>query len=436
MSRRFDRAAIAALATIAGLYLILFGYFIGATALRVPVFDEIFWVLQYIDHWLTGDYWGYLWIDHNGHRIVWCRLLTIAMLQWPGGSVMPFILFGIVCFVVMIGGLVLEVMAAPLPPGPRTAIAFMVVLLLATSFSAIDSATPMFGNFLHSCVFVVLALILWQAPGETSGHGTARRIGALVAGALAALGVSGGMLVLPVLVWIAWRGGYGWRWTLAALALTVAVPAAYFPTQHALPLVTTFDTPTLFRMADYILRFFGLPWSHSPALVNAGRLIGLMTIVASIYVVLRYGVFGRPRSRLDRIAVGLLLFTFLIAGAITFGRLDTAPEREMPIRYAMFTSLAQVALLLATAPWLCRLWVNLKQPAVQTVMLLAAVLLLVQQVLGGQAGARVVQQYTAAYRAYESGNSTWEQDRLMGAPRYANRALDFIHAHGLFPAEH
>lgn len=436
MSWRFDRAAIAALAAITGLYLILFGYFIGATALRVPVFDEIFWVLQYIDHWLTGDYWGYLWIDHNGHRIIWCRLLTIPMLQWPGGSVMPFILFGIVCFVVMIGGLVLEVMSAPLPPGPRIAIALMVVLLLATSFSAIDSATPMFGNFLHSCVFVVLALLLWEAPGEGNRHGTGRRIGALIAGALAAFGVSGGMLVLPVLVWIAWRGAFGWRWVLAALAVTVAVPAIYFPTQHALPLVTTFDGPTLLRMADYTVRFFGLPWSHSPALVNVGRLIGLATILAGAFIVLRYGVIGRPRNRLDRIAVGLLLFTYLIAGAITFGRLDTAPEREMPIRYALFTQLAQVGILLAASPWLCRLWMNLKRPAVQSAMLCAAVLLLVQQVLGGQAGARVVQQYTAAYRAYESGNATWAQDRLMASPRYANRALDFIHAQGLFPAEH
>ncbi len=436
MSQRFDRSVIATLSVITGLYLILFGYFIGATALRVPVVDEIFWVLHYIDHWLTGDYWGYLWTDHNGHRIIWCRLLTIPMLQLPGGSVMPFILFGIVCFVAMIGGLVLEVLAAALAAGPRIAIALMVVLLLATSFSAIDSATPMFGNFLHSCVFVVLALILWDDPREERPHGTARRTGALIAGALAPFGVNGGMLVLPVLVWLAWRGGYGWRWTLAALLVTVAVPAIYFPTQNQLPLVAAFDVPTLLRMADYILRFFGLPWSHSPALVNAGRLIGLATILAGAFVALRFGVFGRPQSRLDRIALGLLLFTFLLSGAITMGRLNAAPEREMPIRYAMFTSLAQVGLLLAAAPWLSRLWVRLKWPAVQAAVLAAAVLLLVQQVLGGQAGARVVQQYTAAYRAYESGNATWDQYRIVGAPQYADRALDFIHTHKLFPAEH
>ncbi len=366
---------------------------------------------------------------------VWCRLLTIATLQWPGGSVMPFILFGIVCFVVMIGGLVLEVMAAELPSAPRIAVAFMVVLLLATSFSAIDSATPMFGNFLHTCVFAVLALILWDGPGEKQRHGTARRVGALIAGVVASFGVNGGMLVLPVLVWTAWRGGFGWRWTVAALVVMAALPAVYFPTEKSMPLVTTFDGQTLLRICDYILRFFGLPWSHSPALVNAGRLIGLATILGGVFVIFRFSVIGRPRSRLERIAVGLLLFIFLLSGAITIGRLNTAPEREMPIRYAMFTSLAQVGLLLAAAPWLCRLWIGFRRPVVQVAALAVALLLLVQQVLGGQAGARVVEQYTAAYRAYESGNASGEQNRIVGTPVNVDRALDFIHAHGLFPPE-
>src|SRR5215469_9148961 len=157
MRRHFDRNVIIALTLITFLYLVLFGYYIGATALRVPVFDVIIWVLHDIDHWLTGDWWGYLWIDHNGHRLVWSRLLIIATLQWPGGSVMPFILFGVACFVVMIGGLVLEVMAAGLPAMPRAAVALAVVLLLATSFSAIDCGAPQLGVYLHSCAFVVLA---------------------------------------------------------------------------------------------------------------------------------------------------------------------------------------------------------------------------------------------------------------------------------------
>ena len=75
---RLDRAFIAALAAITTVYLFLFGYYLGATGLRVPVVDVIYWILHYLDHWLKGDWSGYLWLAHNGHRLVWSRLLMVA----------------------------------------------------------------------------------------------------------------------------------------------------------------------------------------------------------------------------------------------------------------------------------------------------------------------------------------------------------------------
>jgi hypothetical protein len=178
-----------------------------------------------------------------------------------------------------------------------------------------------------------------------------------------------------------------------------------------------------------------LPWSHAPALVNAGRILGTATVIAGAYVVLRFGILGKPRSRLDRIATGLLMFSFLAAAAITIGRLNTAPDREMPIRYALFTSLAQTGLLLIAAPWLSRLWVGMRLPVVQAIALAGALLFLVQQVMGGQAGARGVQQYTAAYRAYENGNATWQQEKMIGHWEYVGPVLDYLHSRGLFPPE-
>ncbi len=436
MRRRFDRTTIVVLSSMTVLYLILFGYYIGATALRVPVVDVIFWVLHYMDYWLKGDWWGYLWIDHNAHRLVFSRLLMIAVLQWPGGSVMPFILFGVACFTLMIGALVLEVMAADLPSVPRAAIALGVVLLLATSFSAIDCGAPQLGVYLHSCAFAVLALVLWDGRDESGRHAAARRVGALAAGVLASFGVNGGMLVLPVLAWAAWRGGFGRRWIVAALLALAALVAVYVPHTKQDAIVTSFDADTLLRAADYVIRFFGLPWSHLPALLNLGRVVGLATVAASVYVVLRFGIFGRPRSRLDRIALGVVLFGLLIAAAVTEGRLNTAPERPMPIRYALFTSLTQTGLLLIAAPWLCRLWYGLRLPVVQATALAGAVLFLVQQVLGGEAGALGVQQYTAAYRAYETGNETPAQRDMVGSWEYVGPVLAYLHAHGLFRAEH
>jgi len=435
MTRRLDRLVIAALVAITALYLILFGYFIGATALRVPVFDVIYWVTHYIDYWLTGDWWGYFWMDHNGHRLMWSRLLMIATLRWPGGSVMPFILFGIGCFAVMIGTIVQKVKDADLPAAPRLVIMLLVVLLLATTFNGIDCGAPQLGVYLHTCAFAILALVLWDAKGEGGRYAIARRIGAVVAGILAAFGVSGGLLIWPVLCWAAWRGRLGWRWI--ALLFLIGVPFGLFymygvkPT----PLVSTFDSGTLLRIADYLLRFFGLPWSHSPALVNPGRFVGLATIGCGAYAILSFGILGRPRSRLERIAIGLLLFSFMTAAVIVMGRLNAAPDREMPIRYALFTSLAQVGLLLFAAPSFAKAWAGRASPLLQGVVLFGALLFLGQQVAAGRAGVEGVRQYTAAYRADEAGLASDQQKALVGGDAWAQRVFDFVHAQGLFPPE-
>jgi hypothetical protein len=435
MTRRLDRAVIGALAAVTALYLVVFGYFIGATALRVPVGDVVFWITHYLDHWLTGDWWGYLWIDHNGHRLLWSRLLMIPMLQWMGGSVMPFILFGIACFVIMIGALVLELKAADLPAAPRVAIMLAVVLLLATTFNGIDCGAPQLGVYLHTCAFVVLALVLWDGKGEGGRYAPERRIAALVAAILAGFGVNGGLMIWPVLCWASWRGGLGWRW-LAAVFL-VGVPFGLFYLHGLVQpgVISTFDGETILRMGDYLLRLFGLPWSHSPALVDPARLVGLLTVGCSIYAVLRFGLLGAPRSRLDRIAVALLMFSFLIAALIIYGRLNTAPDRPMPIRYALFTSLAQVGLLLLAAPAIARFWDRRTGSVIQGALLIGAVLFLVQQVASGRAGAAGVLQYTNAYRAFEAGHASDDQKALVVGPPWILRVLDFAHAGGLFQPE-
>jgi hypothetical protein len=363
------------------------------------------------------------------------RLLMIATLRWPGGSVMPFILFGIACFAVMIGAIVLEVRGADLPAAPRLVIMLLIVLLLATTFNGIDCGAPQLGVYLHTCAFVILALVLWDGKGEGGRHAPVRRIGAMAAGILAAFGVNGGLLIWPVLCWAAWRGALGWRW-IAALFF-VGVPFGLFYIHGVKPtvLVSTFDGGTLLRIVDYFLRLFGLPWSHSAALVNPGRLIGLATIGCGVYAILRYGIFGAPRSRLERIAIALLMFSFMTAGLIVLGRLNTAPDREMPIRYALFTSLAQVGLLLFAAPSFARAWAGRASPFLQGGVLICALLFLGQQVEAGRVGIEGVRQYTAAYRAYEAGMASEQQKGLVGGDRWVQRVFDFTHAQGLFPPE-
>jgi hypothetical protein len=432
MMERMDRLFVAALALVTIAYLALFGYYLGATSLRVPVFDTIYWVLQYVDYWVTGDWWNYLWLPHNEHRIVWSRLLLIADIEWFGGTTLAFLLVNTACLLVVIAALVREVMASDLAPAVRVTMALMVVLLLATSFNAIYCSVPMMDVFLHTCTFMVLALVLWDGEGDGARHPIARRVLALLAGIVAAFGVSGGILVWPLLLWAAWRGGLRWGWIVAPCLIGAGLAAVYLPGMDRPSVVTDFDPTTLLRMADYFVRFLGLPWSHAPALVNPGRVVGLTTLFLGGYAIVRFGVLQRPRNRLERVAIGLILFGFMTAGLITLGRLNTAPEREMPIRYALFTSLVQVGLVLFAAPWLQRVWAGRGRRLAQSAILAAGALFLAQQVVGGRAGVENIQRYATAYKKFEAGIWTDDMRMLVGKPIDAQRALDFTRAHGLY----
>jgi hypothetical protein len=107
----------------------------------------------------------------------------------------------------------------------------------------------------------------------------------------------------------------------------------------------------------------------------------------------------------------------------------------MPIRYALFTSLAQVGLLLLAAPAIARLWAGRTGPVIKGALLTGAVLFLVQQVASGRAGVEGVQQYTSAYRAFEAGHASEDQKALVVGPPWIVRVLDFAHAKGLFQPE-
>ena len=432
MIDRRDRTFLGALALLTVIYLFLFGYYLGATGLRVPVFDVIYWVIHYIDHWRTGDWWAYLWAPHNGHRLIWSRLLLVADLEWTGGSAIPFLVFGIACVIVLIGAILQEVWASALAPGPQATVSLLVVLLLASSYNAIDCGAPQLGVYLHTCAFAVLSLVLWGGAGEGGTWANARRIGALVAAVSAAFGVSGGLLIWPVLHWAAWRGKLGLRWIVVLWITGGCLIALYVPGMTDPGIMPSFDPMDFLHMADYVIRFLGLPWSHASALVDLGRVLGAATLSLGCYAILNFGIIHTPRSRLDRIAVGMLLFAFMMAAIITVGRVNIAPDREMPIRYTLFTSLAQVGLVLVAGPWLARLWATRRRGLIQAAILAGGVLFLVQQILAGQAGIEGVARYTMAYRDFEAGRTVPDLELLLGDRRSVERVLAYVHAHGLY----
>src|SRR5262249_18708517 len=155
-------------------YLMLFGYYLGATIIRVPVYDLIGFIMHYADFWLRGDWWGYLWIPHNEHRLVFTRLLLLADIDLFRGTTLPFVLFGLLCLAAMIWAIVSEVIASALPGGLRATLAVLVLLVLATSYIVVDCTMPALGQYVHTAAFATLAVVLLDGAGE-GGRFAARR---------------------------------------------------------------------------------------------------------------------------------------------------------------------------------------------------------------------------------------------------------------------
>jgi len=347
---------LAILGLIAVAYLVLFGYYLGATIIRVPVYDLLGFIQHYADFWLRGDWWGYLWIPHNEHRLIFTRLLLLADIDWFSGNTVPFIIFGLLCLGGMTIVIAREIMAAALPAGLRAALALIVLLLLATSYIVVDCTMPALGQYVHTAAFAVFALVLLDGAGEGGRHADLRRLLALLAGMAAAFGIAGGLIVWPVLLWAAWRGGLSRAWLIAVALTGIAFIAVYLLGLRSHAAVGSLEPMRLLRMLDYSIRFLDLPWSHAGAFVWFGRAIGSVILLAGLFFLLTRGLLGRPRSRLERIALGMLLFALLMAALAGAGRVDIAVDREMPVRYSIFTAMAQLGLLILLAPWLARLW--------------------------------------------------------------------------------
>ncbi len=434
MMERGERLFLGALTALTLGYLVLFGYYLDATIIRVPVYDLLGWILRYASFLENGDWWSYVWQPHNEHRLVFSRLLLLVDIDLFGGTTLPFLVFSFICLAAMVGVLAREVMASGLPAGLGGALGLAVLLLLATTYIVVDCSMPALGVYVHTAAFFTVALVLLDGAGEGGRHAGLRRLLSLPVAAAASFGISGGLIAWPVLLWAAWRGGLGARWLIAIALLGAAFIAFYLLGLHSRASIGVLEPLRVLRMLDYSIRFLGLPWSHSPALVWPSRVIGGLILAAGLIVLVKRGLLAPAPSRLMRIALGLLLFALLMAALGGAGRVDVATDREMPIRYSIFTAMAHLGLLFAAAPWLARLWAAPSQRRLlQAGMLALAAFLLVQQVVAGEAARRVAIAYAEAYRDFASGLWTPEMTQYIHPDRAAaERGRAFVQKLGIY----
>jgi hypothetical protein len=407
----------------------MFAYYVGATILRVPVYDLLAWILHYAQYWRTGEWWHYLWLPHNEHRLIWSRLLLVADIEWFRGSTLPFLLFNSASFLLTVGCPLWVVSRASLPTELRAAISAVVILLVAASYAAIYCSVPVMGEYVHTTGLLVLSLALLGKGNRRWGRPAA----AIACAVLAAFGFAGGLLAPPTLFLAAWRARLGRGWLIALGLIGLVLMAVYLP---GLPVgrdagaLTSRALPAIF---DYGTRFLGLPWSHVPSLVWFGRIKGAAVAGLGIATLLWRGLRPGPTNEVEQMGIGLLFFTLAIAALATVARTDNAPGLLMPIRYGIFAALAEVGLLLANVTLLARLWATGGRRPLQWVIVAAACVMLLQQVVSGQAAVAVKAQYVECYHRFAAGEWTGAMNRYVFPNREdAERGLAVIRALNIY----
>jgi hypothetical protein len=406
MTDRLDRALLIAAMTIGAAYLILFGFYFSAVMIRRPYMDMFHYIMDYLDYLQTGGFLHYLWSQYlySEHRQIWMRLLTAVDVGIFRGIAYPFLVVATICVVALPLLMGREIVRAGFPWPLSVLAIWTVVLLVLSTANVADCSIPIEGIYPQTVLFVVLSLILFDGAGEGGRFPVLRRLGAIAAAIGAGLASAVGLLIWPILVWSAWRGQLGWRW-IAAVAVVGSVFIALYA--HGLMLFGLhaalsgdrqfYSSAHLFKAADAFLTFLGLPWTRAPALAIVGRVFGAGFLLIGLLIVVGRGLLSQRLSRLERIAVGLIIFSLATAAIAALGRVGSEWKGIWPVRYALFNAPLHVGLFCLALPWFKDRWAGSgSRRAIQAAALGFGVLMLVQQIAAGQAGARESQALNAA----------------------------------------
>ena len=385
-------------------YLCVFAYFLYATTIRIPFSDMFGYVTDYLDYRQNRDLLSYLWMPHTQHRLVWTRLLTAIDIAAFNGVGYPFIIASTISLVsvpLLIRGAINR--SRMLPEVTHVANVLIVMLVLTTA-NVVDCSIPIETIYPQTLLFAVLAIILFDGGDlESGGQSTYRRAAGLFAAIASAFGSATGLVIWPILLWSAWRGGVSRSWKIAVLVTGAAFVAFYV---HGLPAPQAslealsgdgqFYAPShLLKIGEYLLTYLGLPWTRAAALTLVGRLIGAALLALGLVTIVRRGFLKAPVDRLERIAVSLIMFSFATAALAAIGRVDEAPDVAVPVRYSVYLAPLHIGLLCFVMSWLNRRWQDLSVKRLsQVAIVLVVSFLLVQQFVVGQAATAVVQTIT------------------------------------------
>jgi hypothetical protein len=400
----------------------IFLYFAEAASIRVPVYDLLTWLQFYGEQARTGHWLAYLWTPHNEHRIVLARMMLALDVRWFGGAGTVFFASGLVLLVAMLAAVCREIAKSNLAPSWKFAAMPLASLLLFPVHIVTTLGMPAMSPYLQTTAFALFALVLLDGAAASGRFVNWRRAMALIAACLAAFGVSAGLVIWPVLLWAAWRGRLPRVWIAAIVCVGSAFIAVYVWKLPLNGVHNAFAPSRIVESFDYAIRFLGLPWSHLDGLVWPARLIGCAVLCLGSFALVQDAVAGGSPGRLHRLALGLVLFSFLVAGSAVLARLNAATDRAMPIRYGTFVVLAQLGLFLWLVDFLQRYWQPADGGFPQWLIVALCAIWLCQQVIAGEYAVAEANRYNDAWSRFVAG--AWTPDMLHYVFPDRQQALD------------
>jgi hypothetical protein len=386
------------------------------------------WLLRYIDYWQAGQRWTYLWMPYDEHRLVWSLLLVTADVQWFGGTAFPFLFFDSACLAAATGGLLYAAWRSGANLELRTTRAAAVVLLLGASPLVISCSFPIYGCRAQTAGFFVVAVVLYRFA-ETNGARTA----AIASAVLAAFGTAAGLAAPFILVWLAKRRRDSARWVFSIALVAITLTVVYIPWSalHSDAARLTASSPL--RALDFVVRFFGLPWSRAPWLTWPGRVIGFFTLTASLGLAVTSLWRGESRSAFHDVALALILFALCAGAMLCLGRMWRNPEDFIPVRYTLFAAIGQTGLALIAIDSIWPAWQRLHSASRLAIVTAVTLVFLAQQVAAGRSMIGISTRFKMKYRAFVMGVWTPDMAGYIYPDRdEAYRALAFMKSHKLY----
>jgi len=387
-----NRSGLTYLSAFISLYILLFVIAVLLAFVRQPFGDMFDWLALDFLAQDSADPGFFLWTPHNGHHLVWTRLLTAIDVRLLHGQSWPFVVAAAACllapFLLLRSAIKTGIATNPF----AKSLALVIPLALLVSVNSIDVAIHVNCQYTFVIFFVIAAICICERDPLTYRDQLAVIL--LLVGAF--FGSNIGLALVPVILISVWRRQGGRQRPFAFSATVLIIALFMILSGGVMAISSTSDGELLYidmvRRMLYFLNFCGLPWSASsprhlpfPGMVSlmsqaVGPLVGALMVGLSLNALRQRTVQTSDSAKLERVAHSLILFVLTVAAMAAIGRANVLEELSIPVRYALLVAPLHIGLLICFA--LRTNMFNAGHRVNSKYLLILGALLIVQQLAG------------------------------------------------------